>query len=113
MLPSADNIDWPALMPEVARRLLGEPTSVETAATPGGIAQKARWRCMSAVTGLAPFKDLESRDGGGLLELIARDEMQSRRGKGLLRHQGLIPAQTVHARPTRGPSYYGGSRFAE
>ncbi len=104
-MSSADNIDFAALMAEVARRLLGEPTSVDN----GGNTWRYRGKGSLAVhvggDRAGTFKDWESGDSGGVLKLIKKQKDCDRAAAmAWLEREGRIPAKSDRRRTGAPPS---------
>ena len=69
-MPRGPSVDWPALLPDVARRLLGEPPRTEA----GGATWRYRSRGSLAVhvggDRRGTWRDHEAGAGGGTLDLV-------------------------------------------
>lgn len=98
-----DDIDWPASMPEVAERLLGKPTSIQN----GGHEWRYRRKGSLAVhvggDRAGRWKDHESGDAGGVLDLIERERgCDHAAAMKWLEGEGLIPAKSDRRRRRTG-----------
>ena len=87
--------DWRGLMPDVAHKLLGKP-SRRTA---------REWRygskgSLDIYLESGTWKDYESGEGGGVLDLIQRKLQTDRTGTlDWLTHEGLLPGETARRMP--------------
>ena len=99
------NIDWPALMPEVARRLLGEPPRRPTRERGGETWRYRRKGSLAVHVAAGSWRDHEAGTGGGVLALIEHVERVDRAGAiDWLRQRGLIPPDSRPSARSTGAS---------
>lgn len=96
---SANNeLDWGTLMPEVARRLLGEPQRIEAG---GNTWRYGTYGSMAVNVGGergGTWYDFEAAEGGGVLDLVATKLSSDRAGAvRWLKEQGLIASRSAGA----------------
>ena len=110
-----ENIDWAALMPDVARRLLGEPASIKNSGNTWRYRRRGSLAVHVGGTGglKGTWSDWESGHRGGVLELIERERGCDRAAAmAWLECEGLIPAKSDRRR-TGAPSSQAAQEPAE